>query len=248
MPPRRCVILPAYNAAATIGPLIAALQRIGLEVVVVNDGSSDATAKIATDAGARVISHLRNRGKGMALRAGFAFALQSGCDAVITMDSDGQHDPQELPRLLEASAAAPEAVVVGQRRLDGASGMPIQRRWTNRLMSAVISALARQRIPDSQCGFRVIPCRFLAAASLRSRHFDLETELLLAACRQGRRVASVPIRTIYEGHRSHIRPVLDGWRFAWLVLRYLASPSRPPVRPAQPPPRVEAGAESASGS
>ncbi|MBI3324091.1 MAG: glycosyltransferase family 2 protein [Candidatus Omnitrophica bacterium] len=226
---RTCVVIPAYNAARTIGGLIGQLTGLGLEAVVVDDGSTDQTAGICVQAGARVISHVRNRGKGAALRTGFAVALQAGYDSVITMDSDGQHDPAEIPRLLEAADRSPSVIVIGQRRLSDPR-MPIERRWTNRVMSAMISGAARQRIPDSQCGFRVIPCQFLASSDLSGRRYDFETELLLEAGRKGWSIASVPIRTIYDGHRSHIRPLVDGWRFLWLMLRYLVSLPAPEAK------------------
>ena len=222
---RSCVVIPTYNAAKTLGPLIRQIKPMGLDVIVVNDGSTDDTAQIATASGALVISHLDNQGKGVALRAGFTFALQAGYDAVVTMDSDGQHDPAEIPRLLAAASSPQAAVVVGHRSVNHGS-MPRIRRWTNQLMSWVVSRVTRQRIPDSQCGFRVIRREVLAAVRLSSRRFDIETELLLAASRGGWTVTSVPIRTIYQHHTSYIRPVGDGLRFCWLVLRYLCCPPR----------------------
>lgn len=217
---RACTLIPAYNAAHTIGPLIRQIKQLGLEIVVINDGSTDATARIATEAGALVISHLRNQGKGSALRTGFAFALHAGYEAVVTLDSDGQHDPQEIPRLLDVAADPQAAIVVGHRLVDGRQ-MPIARRWTNRVMSAIVSSLTRQQIPDSQCGFRVVRREVLASVRLSSRHFDLETELLLAATTRGWRITSVPIRAIYANHASHIDPLVDGARFLRVVLRHL---------------------------
>lgn len=222
---RSCVVIPAYNAAKTLEPLIRQMTQLGLDVVVVNDGSTDDTAQVATASGALVISHLGNQGKGSALRAGFAFALQAGYDAVVTVDSDGQHDPAEIPRLLAAASLPQAAVVVGHRAVNHGA-MPRLRRWTNQGMSWIVSLLTRQRIPDSQCGFRVIRREVLLAIRLSSRRFDIETELLLAAARGGWTVTSVPIRTIYQHHPSRIRPVRDGWRFCRLVLRYLCCPPR----------------------
>jgi len=220
---RSCVVIPAYNAAQTIGPLVRQIKGLGLDTVVVNDGSTDETAEAASAAGALVMSHLGNLGKGSALRTGFAFALREGYDSVVTLDGDGQHDPTEIPRLLEAASQSHAALVVGHR-LVNRSSMPVSRRWTNRLMSLIVSLLARQRIPDSQCGFRVISRQVLVTIPLSSCRFELETELLLAAARRGVRVLSVPIRTIYQQHDSHIHPLWDGVRFVRLVLRYLLWP------------------------
>lgn len=217
---RACVVIPAYNAAKTLGPLMRQIRQMGLDAVVVDDGSTDETARIASDAGTLVISHLGNQGKGTAIRTGFAFALQAGYDAVVTLDSDGQHDPGDIPRLLEAVSHSRAALVVGNRLRDDAA-MPRVRRWTNRLMSWIVSAVSRQRIPDSQCGFRAIRREALSTLQLSCRRFDVESEVLLDAARRGWTIASVPVRTIYNGHASHIRPVQDGVRFVRLIARYL---------------------------
>lgn len=214
-----CVVIPAYNAAKGIGELVHQIRQLGLETVVVNDGSTDQTAQVAAEAGALVISHLHNRGKGLALRTGFTFALQAGYEAVVTLDSDGQHDPKEIPQLLDAGKQPNVAIVVGNRLVDGCR-MPMTRRWTNRLMSWLVSLLAHQEIPDSQCGFRMIRREVLTTIQLTTCRFEIETELLLAAARQGWVVSSVPIRAIYQNHASHIHPVSDGLRFVRLLLHY----------------------------
>ncbi|MBI3087590.1 MAG: glycosyltransferase family 2 protein [Candidatus Omnitrophica bacterium] len=217
---RACVVIPAYNAADTLEPLVRQIKAMGLDVVVVNDGSTDRTAQAMTEAGTMLISHLANEGKGAALRSGFAFAVAAGYDAVVTMDSDGQHGPADLPPLLDAAAQSGAGIVVGDRMSSGAP-MPLARRWTNRVMSCLVSALTRQRIPDSQCGLRVIRRDVLAAVRLRTRRFEIESEVLLAAARAGWAIDSVPIRAIYDRHRSHIRPLQDGVRFLRLIVRYL---------------------------
>ena len=222
------VVIPGYNTAQTIGPLIRQIVQRGFDAIAVNDGSTDQTAQVATAAGALVISHLRNGGKGLALRTGFAFAVESGYDAVVTLDSDGQHDPSEIPKLLEALSRAEVGIVVGHR-LAHPVGMPSIRQRTNRIMSLIVSGVARQHIPDSQCGFRAIRREVLKVVALSSRHFELETELLLAASSHGWMIASVPIQSIYNQQPSHIRPFLDGMRFIRLIMRYLL------VRPAPKP-------------
>jgi len=206
--------------------LIRRIRQLGFDVIVVDDGSTDQTARTAAETGAMVISHLRNQGKGQALRTGFAYALRSGYDAVVTLDGDGQHDPSEIPRLLEAAAHTPGAIVVGSRLSVNGSPMPLARRLTNRLMSWVVSQVTRQDVHDSQCGFRVIPRRLLEAVPLSSRRFEIETELLLSAARLGWTIRSVPVKTIYDGHHSHIRPVRDGIRFARLILRFMRGRAR----------------------
>ncbi|MBI4340915.1 MAG: glycosyltransferase family 2 protein, partial [Candidatus Omnitrophica bacterium] len=218
---RYCVVIPAYNAAETIGPLVERVKALGFDVVVVDDGSSDATAATATQRGAVVISHVTNRGKGQALQTAFEYARRMGYDGVVTMDSDGQHDPQDIAPLIRAGEVQHAGIVVGNRMANGA-GMPPTRRHTNRLMSAIVSSLVRQPIPDSQCGLRMIRREVLEGVPVRSQHFEIETELLLNAAAKRWKIVSVPVRTIYEaGQRSHIKPVRDGLRFLGLILRHL---------------------------
>ncbi|MBI4341805.1 MAG: glycosyltransferase family 2 protein [Candidatus Omnitrophica bacterium] len=218
---RYCVIIPAFNAARTIGPLIRQIKPQGLAPVVIDDGSQDRTAAVASAEGALVISHLRNEGKGTALRTGFQYALRSSFDGVVTMDSDGQHDPGEIASLIRAGEVQHAGIVLGNRMANGAA-MPRGRRVTNALMSSIISAMARQAIPDSQCGFRFIRREVLQAVPLRAQRFEIETELLLGATAQRWKIVSVPVRSIYPAaHRSHIHPVWDGLRFLGLVLRHL---------------------------
>jgi glycosyltransferase involved in cell wall biosynthesis len=218
---RYCVIIPALNVAETIGALVRQIRAHGFEPIVVNDGSRDRTAVIASQAGALVISHLRTLGKGCALRTGFAFALKAQYDGVVTMDGDGQHDPTEIGRLIRIGERRHAGVVVGYRRINGDS-MPRIRRWTNRLMSAIVSLLTRQPIPDSQCGFRFIRKEVLERVPLRATRFEVETELVVRAAAQRWKIVSVPIQSIYHAqHRSHIRPLRDAVRFLGLLLRHL---------------------------
>lgn len=222
---RYCVVIPACNVAETIGALVQRVRCLGLPVVVVDDGSRDQTAAIAAREGALVISHLRNQGKGSALRTAFDYALRERYDAVITMDGDGQHDPGDIAHLIRAAEHQYAGIVLGNRMADGAR-MPPVRRWTNRVMSAVVSVISRQSIPDSQCGFRFIRKEVLASLSLRAARFEIETELLLAALRRPQpwKTISVPVQTIYQRQASAIRPVRDGFRFLRVICRYLSRP------------------------
>src|SRR3989338_85181 len=217
---RYCVVIPAVDAADTIGSLIRRIKSHHLGVVVVDDGSRDRTAAVAAGEGALVISHLRNEGKGRALRTGFEHALRARYDGVVTMDSDGQHDPADIPSLISAAEHQHAALVLGNRLANGAA-MPAARRVTNRLMSRIVSLLARQPIPDSQCGFRFIRREVLESVHLRSRFYEIETELLLGASRRKWKIVSVPVRSIYENHPSRIRPVRDALRFVGVLVRSL---------------------------
>ncbi len=221
---RYCVIIPAVEAAGTIGPLVGRIARGGLPVLVVDDGSRDATAVTASREGATVISHLRNLGKGCALRTGFAYALRFRYEGVVTMDSDGQHDPDDIPLLLQAGESHQAGIVVGNRLANG-HVMPPARRWTNALMSWVVSGMAGTPIPDSQCGFRFIRRDVLEGVTLHAARFEIETELLLAAARRWK-IVSVPVRTIYGRERSRIRPAREAVRFLGVLARQLLQRGR----------------------
>ena len=223
---RYCVVIPAFNAAKTVGALVRHIKSQGLHAIVVNDGSNDQTAAVASAEGAFVISHLHNSGKGTALRSGFQYALRSAYDGIVTMDSDGQHDPGEILQLIRAGEIQHAGIVLGNRMSNGVA-MPRSRRVTNQLMSAIVSQLTRQAIPDSQSGFRFIRKEVLQAVPLRATRFEIETELLLGAARQRWKIVSIPVRTIYlPAHRSHIHPLWDGLRFMALVLRNLVQRQR----------------------
>ena len=216
---RYCVVIPAFNAAGTIGALVSSIKQQGFPVVVVNDGSSDETAPVASGAGAVVISHLRNEGKGRALRTGFEHALRAQYDGVITLDSDGQHDPAEIQELIRAGERQHAGIVIGNRM--ATTTMPRLRRLVNSALSRIVSTVARQPIPDSQSGFRLIRKEVLSNLSLTSQRFEIETELVLAAAKRRWKMVFIPVHTSYDNHRSHIRPLRDGLRFFGIVLRYV---------------------------
>lgn len=215
-----CALIPAFNEGARVGRVVEGARRKGVPAVVVDDGSSDDTAEAARRAGATVLRHEENRGKGEALKTGFTAAIEQGWGAVITMDGDGQHDPEEIPRFIDHAERRASDVVIGCRMGDVAS-MPFLRWWTNEMTSAVISRLAHTRIKDSQSGYRLIRTRVLRSLDLVSEKYDLESEILVRAARQGFRISEVPVRTIYEGSPSSINPGLDTLRFIRLALRLM---------------------------
>jgi len=218
----RCAcVIPAFNEEAAIAGVVAGCRAQGLPVYVVDDGSRDATAARAREAGAEVVTHAVNTGKGGAMADGLEQAAAGGCEAVIFLDADGQHDPAELPGFLAAAAAGAE-LVVGCRRLDEAS-MPLVRRLTNRFTSWVLSRLAGRRLSDTQSGYRLVRVAVWPRIRPESGHFAAESEMLVRAARKGLRISEVPIRTIYGDETSHIRPVRDTWRFIRLVARLALS-------------------------
>lgn len=212
-----CAIVPCFLEEATIGRVVADVLKHLDVCIVVDDGSPDATAQRAAEAGARVLRHERNLGKGLALKHGFALAGASGFRAALTLDGDGQHDAEEIPRFLHAYAAGDIDIVLGDRMGD-ARAMPLVRRATNRFASWCVARMAGVPIRDSQVGFRLMRLDTWDALDLRGRRFDLESEVLIKACRRGARVAQVPIRAIYHpAAASKINPVLDACRFFRLL-------------------------------
>jgi glycosyltransferase involved in cell wall biosynthesis len=214
-------VVPAYNAERHIDGVIRGLLRHlpARNVIVVDDGSTDGTAGAAARGGAVVLRHSENRGKGAALRTGFAAALAlPAIWAVVMLDADGQHDPGEVPRFAEAFAGGAAELVVGNRM--GVTGaMPPIRVLTNRFTSAVVSLIAGQRVPDTQNGYRLAACGLLRRVELVTDRYEIESELVIKASRAGARIASIPVSTIYGSERSAIHPLRDTLRFFSLVFR-----------------------------
>lgn len=207
-----CVVIPIYNEALHIGEVVSGIRRKGLDVIVINDGSTDGGENKAEQAGARVLSNIRREGKGGSLQKGFQLAMSEEYDGVITMDGDGQHDPRDLDPFTAMIERHPDAIITANR-MNNVRQMPLIRRWTNRLMSALISFICGQPVPDTQCGFRYIPRDVLMHLDLTSRTFEIETEVLIKASRLGCRIHSVPIQTIYRDEDSKINPIKDTLRF-----------------------------------
>ena len=217
---RVIALIPAYNEAARVGAVVARARAEVNEVVVVDDGSNDETTATAREAGATVLRHEKNRGKGAAIATALEHFGRSDAEMAVLLDADGQHEPAEIRKLVQAAETEGAALVVGSRMGD-VREMPKVRLWTNQFTSWVASKLARQRIPDSQCGFRLLRRVVLKDLKLSTARFETETEMLIQAGRAGHRIASVPIQTIYEdGRASRIRPFRDTVRFAVLVVRY----------------------------
>lgn len=211
-------VIPAYNESAHIAEVVSGCRGHGLDVIVVNDCSTDETASAAEAAGARVVSHETNRGKGAGLETGRAAAREAGFESMLTLDGDGQHSPDDVPAILAAAEETDADMVIGTRMGD-ISTMPFVRRCTNRFMSWFITKLARTRVTDSQSGFRLIKLVLFDEIKVASEHFDAESEIIIKAGRAGKRIVEVPVRTIYGDERSKIRPVRDTVRFIRLVIR-----------------------------
>lgn len=214
-----CVIIPAYREEARIADVVRGVLAHGMAAIVVDDGSDDATAPHAESAGAQVMRHPTNRGKGAALQTGFAFLREKSVAAwIVTMDADGQHAPADLP-LFRAAAERDRAAVLIGNRMNNLRDMPPLRRLTNRAMSALLSRLIGQTVPDTQCGYRAYRADTLPYLFGGSAHYEAESESLVKLGWAGFRIESVPVQTIYGEKSSKINPVADTYRFFAMLLR-----------------------------
>ena len=214
-------VIPAYNAAATIQEVVRRTAAILPRVLVVDDGSTDGTRLRAEEAGARVLSHPANRGKGAALRTAFEALEHEPLDAVVTLDADGQHDPGDIPLFLDAFRRSRADLIVGARNSDFSS-MSRGRRFGNRFSSSALRFFSGLRLPDSQSGFRLYSMSFLRKVKARRHAYDAEMELLLRAAAGGFRVESLALRRFVADGRagSHFRPWLDTCRICACVVGF----------------------------
>ena len=212
------VLIPALNAERTLPPVVKASIEQLQPVVVIDDGSSDRTSDVAREAGAIVLRHDVNRGKGGALKTGFAWALENGFDGVITLDADGQHLPREIPKFLEAATNA-DLVIGGRAHLFG--GMLPRRRNANRFSAKCIAIASGAPITDSQSGFRFYSANLLRTLVLRTNGFDLESEVIVRAGRRKMKIVTIPIDLGFVDGiaTSHYKPLQDTLRIAWTVTR-----------------------------
>jgi glycosyltransferase involved in cell wall biosynthesis len=212
-------VIPAYHEEKHIGEVVLRTRAHLDHVLVVDDGSTDKTAAHARVAGAEVIIHPQNRGKGEAIKTGLRYWLDRQVDFVVILDADGQHRPEEIDRFLRVASSDGVALVIGNRMND-VTRMPRVRRLVNCYMSKQISRVCEQQIPDTQCGFRMLHRELIPELLGGTARFDYETEMLIIASRKGFRIESVPISTVYSDEVSSIHPMRDTLRFFKLMRRY----------------------------
>ena len=227
-------VMPAYQDEKHIGDIVRRTRARLDHVLVIDDGSSDHSPQRAREAGAEVIVHSENRGKGEAIKTGLGHWLgaaspsSGGLDREVTwvslLDSDGQHLPEEIDRFIAAAASAKRPSLFIGNRMNNVASMPLVRRLVNRYMSKGISRVCRQEIPDTQCGFRMVDRELIPELLGGGDRFDYETEVLIVTSRKGYRIESVPITTVYSDEVSKIRPLRDALRFFKLMWRYRKPP------------------------
>jgi glycosyltransferase involved in cell wall biosynthesis len=217
---RIAAVIPAYQEEKHVSEVARRARAQLQNVLVVDDGSTDATSDRARSAGVDVVVHPQNRGKGESIKTGLHYWFQRGSEYVVLLDADGQHLPEEISRFVEAAASDNEAKIFIGSRMNDTSTMPFVRRIVNRYMSRKICRVCGQQIPDTQCGFRMLHRDIIPEVLSGTSRFEYETEMLIIASRKGHRVASVPITTVYSDEVSSINPVRDTLRFFKLMRRY----------------------------
>jgi len=217
-----CILIPSFNAEKTLGAVLAECLQIGVPVVVVNDGSTDNTQIVAAALPVVILRHEHNLGKGRALRTGFAWALEHGFAAVVTLDADGQHDVSAVTRLYESAVDNSIDLLIASRHTQFECMQGLRAFW-NRFGVWCMRKRTGFEITDSQSGFRYYSSTLLKSVTLSADGYDLEMELLMKAWRKGFRVASLPVAARVADGRStsHFRPVRDTWNICKIFLRYM---------------------------
>jgi Glycosyltransferases involved in cell wall biogenesis len=210
-------LVPAYQAAETVGGVVRGLLRHVSRVLLVDDGSTDGTEDLAQEGGAEVIRLARNCGKGSAIRSGLARILETRATHVAFVDADGQHDPDDLPALLEAARQGDDFVIGS--RMARPEETPAVRYRTNEIGSRILTRMTGHDVEDGQSGYRVIAADLLRRLKLSARGYLIETEILLKAAPHVARFRHVPVRAIYGGP-SHYRPFRDTWIISWGAVYY----------------------------
>jgi glycosyltransferase involved in cell wall biosynthesis len=212
-------LVAAFNEESTIVDVLQGARRFLDDVVVVDDGSQDQTAAVAERAGARVIRHRANEGKGVAVRTGLSFVLGQDFTHVLFIDADLQHNPSDIGLLIEKARDGVGDFVLAERVFNKES-MPRSRYYANTIGSRVMSKLTGTPIRDSQSGFRLIRSDLLRPLTLTARRYEIEAEILVKLVRRGAKIEHVAVASSYRGARSKMRPIRDVFRICMLTMRY----------------------------
>ena len=215
---RYCVIIPTYNNSGTVADVVERALKVCPDVIVVNDGSTDNTSAVLCGLDVVTLSHEHNMGKGEALKTGLYYAGDNGFTHAITIDSDGQHFPEDIPDMIKASKERPDRLIVGCRNLTS-ENMPRKSTFANRFSNFWFRLQTAQKLNDTQSGFRIYPLESLHGMRLITSKYEAELELLVFAAWNGVTVQGVPVRVWYapDGERvSHFRPFQDFFRITVL--------------------------------
>jgi glycosyltransferase involved in cell wall biosynthesis len=220
------VLIPAWNEGTRIAPIVLEFKN-WLEVLVIDDGSTDDTGVVAQEAGALVLRNESNRGKGFSLQRGFAWAQEHGCPGVITLDADGQHAPSDAQSFIEERQLSQRELIIGRRDF---SKMPLYRRVANQTGSWLLSRTLGEKIYDNQSGYRYHSRHLLESLDLSRTGFEMEVELVIQTVALGFPIGWVDIQTIYDiPKKSYFHPIRDSILF-FSILRYARK-----MRRLQPP-------------
>lgn len=214
-----CGLVAAFNEESTIAAVLEGSRPFLDDVVVVDDGSQDGTAVLAERAGVRVIRLPSNEGKGVAVRTGLAHVLCGDFTHILFIDADMQHNPADIPLLIDKARSGAGDFVVAERSFDKHT-MPRSRYYANTIGSQVMSKLTATPIRDSQSGFRLIRSDLLRPLRLTARRYEIEAEILVKLVRRGVRVERVPVASSYVGTGSKMRPIRDVFRICMLTMHY----------------------------
>ena len=215
-----CAVIAAYNEGRSVADVIRGTALHVSEVVVVDDGSIDETAERAREAGALILSHARNLGKGCAVRTGLEYALKRPYSHVLFLDADLQHDPAEIPKLTAMATTGKGDFVLGERELKK-EAMPLARFYSNVIGSRILSRFIGTTVADSQSGFRLIRSDLLREIRFTATGYEIETEMLIKLVGAGATLERVPVQRLrYDGAESKIRPFRDTFRTCMLAVQY----------------------------
>ena len=209
-----CAVIPTYNNGGTVAEVVRGVLRQGLPVLVVDDGSTDGTQDALKGLDIEVLTHARNRGKGVALKTGLEEARRQGYRYALTIDADGQHDPLDIPALV--AAAAPRTLVIGSRNI-AAEGMSSGSTFANRFSNFWFTLQTARKLPDTQTGYRIYPLEDLPSLKLLTARYEAELTLLVFSAWKGLKLVPVPVKVYYPEDRvSHFRPFADFFRISVL--------------------------------
>jgi len=217
--PAIIVVIPCFNERDFISGIVTKTRKHVDRVIVVDDGSTDDTAEVARAAGAEVISHKARKGAGAASKSGFEAAKANNTDVLITLDGDGQHNPDEIPRLLSAILPNKADLVIGSRFIKAETNMPRYRKFGIDVITWLYNLGSRVKITDSQSGFRAYSRRLINTVDITEDGFGFSVQVLIQARRKGFRIKEVPISCLYHSQSASLNPVIHGLGVAWSVVK-----------------------------